>query len=220
MFPALTHVKLWAIDRQCFQTIMMRTGLIKHAEYMDLLNRWSNIIQQDPTRLVPLSPCLHVSMSSVSCLFAAFPPSKYFQRKLFVNWQTSWRRWDLDWVSMTTVFITWRTHVVSCHDFLTVCVCVCVCVCVFRHTMKTASSSSDRAPAATPSSSSARERYWLVLMVVLISWLSWSPADTLITHQVNVTEENSANQEPVHLRELVRGDWFGERALQGWESVT
>ncbi|TRY57835.1 hypothetical protein DNTS_022746 [Danionella cerebrum] len=29
--------KLWAIDRQCFQTIMMRTGLIKHAEYMELL---------------------------------------------------------------------------------------------------------------------------------------------------------------------------------------
>uniref|UniRef100_A0A671SA53 cGMP-dependent protein kinase n=1 Tax=Sinocyclocheilus anshuiensis TaxID=1608454 RepID=A0A671SA53_9TELE len=33
----LTNVKLWAIDRQCFQTIMMRTGLIKHAEYMDFL---------------------------------------------------------------------------------------------------------------------------------------------------------------------------------------
>uniref|UniRef100_A0A8C1W2K1 cGMP-dependent protein kinase n=1 Tax=Cyprinus carpio TaxID=7962 RepID=A0A8C1W2K1_CYPCA len=26
----VTSVKLWAIDRQCFQTIMMRTGLIKH----------------------------------------------------------------------------------------------------------------------------------------------------------------------------------------------
>lgn len=38
-FVALTHVKLWAIDRQCFQTIMMRTGLIKHAEYMDFLKR-------------------------------------------------------------------------------------------------------------------------------------------------------------------------------------
>uniref|UniRef100_A0A8C7YGN7 cGMP-dependent protein kinase n=1 Tax=Oryzias sinensis TaxID=183150 RepID=A0A8C7YGN7_9TELE len=33
----LTNVKLWAIDRQCFQTIMMRTGLIKHTEYMDFL---------------------------------------------------------------------------------------------------------------------------------------------------------------------------------------
>nr|3OCP_A Chain A, PRKG1 protein [Homo sapiens]3OCP_B Chain B, PRKG1 protein [Homo sapiens]3OD0_A Chain A, PRKG1 protein [Homo sapiens]3OD0_B Chain B, PRKG1 protein [Homo sapiens]3OGJ_A Chain A, PRKG1 protein [Homo sapiens]3OGJ_B Chain B, PRKG1 protein [Homo sapiens]3OGJ_C Chain C, PRKG1 protein [Homo sapiens]3OGJ_D Chain D, PRKG1 protein [Homo sapiens] len=29
----LVNVKLWAIDRQCFQTIMMRTGLIKHTEY-------------------------------------------------------------------------------------------------------------------------------------------------------------------------------------------
>ncbi|XP_051883492.1 cGMP-dependent protein kinase 1 isoform X2 [Pristis pectinata] len=34
---ALTNVKLWAIDRPCFQTIMMRTGLIKHAEYMEFL---------------------------------------------------------------------------------------------------------------------------------------------------------------------------------------
>lgn len=39
-FPALTNVKLWAIDRQCFQTIMMRTGLIKHTEYMEFLKRW------------------------------------------------------------------------------------------------------------------------------------------------------------------------------------
>ncbi|XP_072883423.1 cGMP-dependent protein kinase 1 isoform X4 [Hemitrygon akajei] len=33
----VTNVKLWAIDRPCFQTIMMRTGLIKHAEYMEFL---------------------------------------------------------------------------------------------------------------------------------------------------------------------------------------
>ncbi|XP_018424108.1 PREDICTED: cGMP-dependent protein kinase 1 isoform X2 [Nanorana parkeri] len=33
----LSNVKLWAIDRQCFQTIMMRTGLIKHTEYMEFL---------------------------------------------------------------------------------------------------------------------------------------------------------------------------------------
>lgn len=44
-FVALTHVKLWAIDRQCFQTIMMRTGLIKHAEYMDFLKRWETAIK-------------------------------------------------------------------------------------------------------------------------------------------------------------------------------
>ncbi|KAL6071333.1 hypothetical protein STEG23_006181 [Scotinomys teguina] len=36
---ALVNVKLWAIDRQCFQTIMMRTGLIKHTEYMEFLKR-------------------------------------------------------------------------------------------------------------------------------------------------------------------------------------
>ncbi|KAK2818600.1 hypothetical protein Q5P01_024161 [Channa striata] len=34
---ALTDVKLWAIDRQGFQTIMMRTGVIKHSQYTDLL---------------------------------------------------------------------------------------------------------------------------------------------------------------------------------------
>ncbi|XP_061732188.1 cGMP-dependent protein kinase 1-like isoform X2 [Nerophis ophidion] len=34
---ALTDVKLWAIDRQGFQTIMMRTGLIKHSQYTDFL---------------------------------------------------------------------------------------------------------------------------------------------------------------------------------------
>ncbi|KAJ0057538.1 hypothetical protein NL108_009296, partial [Boleophthalmus pectinirostris] len=34
---ALTDIKLWAIDRQIFQTIMMRTGLIKHSQYTDFL---------------------------------------------------------------------------------------------------------------------------------------------------------------------------------------
>ncbi|KAG5840551.1 hypothetical protein ANANG_G00189980 [Anguilla anguilla] len=34
---ALTDIKLWAIDRQCFQTIMMRTGLIRHSQYMEFL---------------------------------------------------------------------------------------------------------------------------------------------------------------------------------------
>ncbi|XP_029921118.1 cGMP-dependent protein kinase 1-like isoform X5 [Myripristis murdjan] len=35
---ALTDIKLWAIDRQGFQTIMMRTGLIKHSQYMEFLH--------------------------------------------------------------------------------------------------------------------------------------------------------------------------------------
>ncbi|XP_077999493.1 cGMP-dependent protein kinase 1-like isoform X1 [Glandiceps talaboti] len=34
---AITHTKLWAIDRPCFQAIMMKTGLIRQAEYVDLL---------------------------------------------------------------------------------------------------------------------------------------------------------------------------------------
>ena len=34
---ALTLCKVWAIDRQCFQTIMMRSGLIKQKEYMEFL---------------------------------------------------------------------------------------------------------------------------------------------------------------------------------------
>ncbi|XP_037902440.1 cGMP-dependent protein kinase, isozyme 2 forms cD4/T1/T3A/T3B isoform X3 [Hermetia illucens] len=34
---AITDCKLWAIERQCFQTIMMRTGLIRQTEYTDFL---------------------------------------------------------------------------------------------------------------------------------------------------------------------------------------
>lgn len=34
---ALTNCKLWAIDRQTFQSIMMKTGLLKHKEYMEFL---------------------------------------------------------------------------------------------------------------------------------------------------------------------------------------
>ena len=35
---ALEDCKLWAIDRECFQTIMMKTGLIKQKEYMKFLS--------------------------------------------------------------------------------------------------------------------------------------------------------------------------------------
>ncbi|XP_046630491.1 cGMP-dependent protein kinase, isozyme 2 forms cD4/T1/T3A/T3B isoform X1 [Neodiprion virginianus] len=34
---AATNCQLWAIDRQCFQTIMMRTGLSRQTEYTDFL---------------------------------------------------------------------------------------------------------------------------------------------------------------------------------------
>lgn len=36
---AVSDCKLWAIERQCFQNIMMRTGLIRQAEYTDFLRR-------------------------------------------------------------------------------------------------------------------------------------------------------------------------------------
>nr|CAD7441670.1 unnamed protein product [Timema bartmani] len=37
MIRTASDCKLWAIERQCFQTIMMRTGLIRQAEYTDFL---------------------------------------------------------------------------------------------------------------------------------------------------------------------------------------
>ena len=36
---AVTNAKLWAIDRQCFQTIMMKTGLMRQQEHMEFLKR-------------------------------------------------------------------------------------------------------------------------------------------------------------------------------------
>jgi hypothetical protein len=63
---AATDCKLWAIERQCFQTIMMRTGLIRQAEYTDFLKRWVKwfAIVVESTQQVDLvptsvySPCL------------------------------------------------------------------------------------------------------------------------------------------------------------------
>lgn len=37
IISAATDCKLWAIERQCFQTIMMRTGLVKQTEYSSFL---------------------------------------------------------------------------------------------------------------------------------------------------------------------------------------
>uniref|UniRef100_A0A182JHV2 Uncharacterized protein n=1 Tax=Anopheles atroparvus TaxID=41427 RepID=A0A182JHV2_ANOAO len=54
---AATDCKLWAIERQCFQTIMMRTGLIRQAEYSDFLksssSSKSDIIASDLGRFLP-----------------------------------------------------------------------------------------------------------------------------------------------------------------------
>lgn len=36
---AITNCKLWAIDRNTFQAIMMRFGIEKHEEYTELLKK-------------------------------------------------------------------------------------------------------------------------------------------------------------------------------------
>lgn len=46
------------------------------------------------------------------------------------------------------------------------------------------------------------------------STLLFNSAFTLVC-QVNVTREDLPNGEPVYLRTLGKGDWFGEKALQG-----
>lgn len=79
-FVALTHVKLWAIDRQCFQTIMMRTGLIKHAEYMDFLKRWETAIKsrwqsqqcQSLRKVLQVNPETFSGLQSLFCLLIVF----------------------------------------------------------------------------------------------------------------------------------------------------
>ncbi|KAF7203639.1 cGMP-dependent protein kinase 1 isoform X1 [Nothobranchius furzeri] len=114
----LTHVKLWAIDRQCFQTIMMRTGLIKHAEYMDFL------------KSVPTFQGL--SEETLSKLADVMEETHYEDGEYIVR---QGARGD-------TFFI-------------------------------------------------------------------------ISKGKVNVTKGDLASQELIHLRELGRGDWFGERALQG-----
>lgn len=79
-FVALIHVKLWAIDRQCFQTIMMRTGLIKHAEYMDFLKRWETAIKsrwqsqqcQSLGKVLQVNPETFSGLQSLFCLLIVF----------------------------------------------------------------------------------------------------------------------------------------------------
>uniref|UniRef100_A0A8C6WKR4 cGMP-dependent protein kinase n=1 Tax=Neogobius melanostomus TaxID=47308 RepID=A0A8C6WKR4_9GOBI len=114
----LTHVKLWAIDRQCFQTIMMRTGLIKHAEYMDFLKSvptFKNLTEETLNKLSDVMEETH------------YDDGEFIIRQGAMG---------------DTFFI-------------------------------------------------------------------------ISKGMVNVTQEDPASHEPVLLREMTRGDWFGERALQG-----
>jgi cGMP-dependent protein kinase len=38
---AVSACRLWAINRQTFQAIMMKTGMAKHTEYVNLLKRYT-----------------------------------------------------------------------------------------------------------------------------------------------------------------------------------
>ncbi|KAG7219586.1 hypothetical protein INR49_018963 [Caranx melampygus] len=115
----LTNVKLWAIDRQCFQTIMMRTGLIKHTEYMEFLKS---------------VPTFHGLQEDILSKLADVLEETHYEDGEYIIRQGA--RGD-------TFFI-------------------------------------------------------------------------ISKGKVNVTREDSPNGEPVYLRSLGKGDWFGEKALQGW----
>lgn len=52
---AIEDCKLWAIERECFQTIMMKTGLIKQKEYMKSLSDVSlfkNFSEEKMSRII------------------------------------------------------------------------------------------------------------------------------------------------------------------------
>lgn len=55
---ANTDCKLWAIERQCFQTIMMRTGLIRQAEYSEFLKSIPIFKNQPEDILIKISDVL------------------------------------------------------------------------------------------------------------------------------------------------------------------
>lgn len=82
---ALTDIKLWAIDRQGFQTIMMRTGLIKHSQYTDFLRRYSSCMSL-PLHCFKLSPHENDSHLSFSSLLPAFPHFSRYLRMFSASW--------------------------------------------------------------------------------------------------------------------------------------
>ncbi|CAG9799219.1 unnamed protein product [Chironomus riparius] len=55
---AVSDCKLWAIERQCFQTIMMRTGLIKQTEYTDFLKSVPTFKDLSEDTLIKISDVL------------------------------------------------------------------------------------------------------------------------------------------------------------------
>jgi len=55
---AATDCKLWAIERQCFQTIMMRTGLIKQTEYTAFLKSVPSFVNLPEETLIKIADVL------------------------------------------------------------------------------------------------------------------------------------------------------------------
>lgn len=89
---------------------------------------------------------------------------------------------------------------------------------LFRLTTVMVTTSFVRAPLETHSSSSVRVRWekslsevscWIVEQNIYYEFCG------CFGQQVRVTQQKSANEEPVFLSTLSRGDWFGEQALKG-----
>jgi len=55
---AATDCKLWAIERQCFQTIMMRTGLIRQSEYTTFLKSVPTFVNLPEETLIKIADVL------------------------------------------------------------------------------------------------------------------------------------------------------------------
>lgn len=99
---ALTDIKLWAIDRQGFQTIMMRTGLIKHSQYTDFLRRyvarhftpstWRPLAASRMTHLPPPSLATPPLLLTPLSPHSAFPLSSRCRRTSSASWPMFWRR--------------------------------------------------------------------------------------------------------------------------------
>jgi len=56
--PAVVECKLWAIEQQCFRTIMMRTGLIRQTEYTDFLKSVPTFMNLPEETLIKIADVL------------------------------------------------------------------------------------------------------------------------------------------------------------------
>ena len=70
---ALTDCKLWAIDRHSFQSIMMKTGLLRHTQNMDFLKRYTS-----PYCILQLSPLSVVFQTDGRSALKTSLPSRIF----------------------------------------------------------------------------------------------------------------------------------------------